>query len=142
MKAKTTVTKGNLIDRSWHLVDVSGKTLGRVCVQIASILNGKNKVDFSPNRDAGDYVVVINADKVIITGNKAKEKVYYSYSGFPGGLKEFTFEELMARDPRRVITHAVAGMVAKNRLRKSKLTRLKVFVGATHPYNDKINIQK
>lgn len=138
MKAKTTVTKGNIIDRKWHLVDVAGKTLGRVCVQIASILNGKNKVDYSPNRDAGDNVIVVNAAKVIVTGNKAKEKMYYSYSGFPGGLKEFTFEEMMARDPRMVITHAVNGMIPKNRLRKSKLTRLKVFVDANHPYNDKI----
>lgn len=138
MKAKTTVTKGNIIDRKWHLIDVAGKTLGRVSVQIATLLNGKDKVDFSPNRDAGDNVVVINAAKVIVTGKKLKDKIYYSYSGFPGGLKETSLEEMMLRDPRRVISHAVNGMVPKNRLRKSKLTRLKVFVDANHPYNDKI----
>lgn len=138
MKAKTTVTKGNIMKRSWHHVDVDGKTLGRVAVLIANILNGKDKVDYSPNRDAGDYVVVTNAAKLIVTGKKPKQKIYYNYSGFPGGLRELSFEELMARDPREVITRAVAGMIPKNRLRRSKLTRLKVFVDAVHPYNDKI----
>lgn len=139
MKLKTTVTKGNIINRSWHLVDLENKTLGRVCVEIANILMGKNKVDFSPNRDAGDYVVAINASKVIVTGNKAKEKIYYSYSGFPGGLKELTFSELLARDPARLISHGVAGMMPKNKLRDKRLTRLKVFVGPDHSYNEKIN---
>lgn len=138
MKAKTTVTKGNNPKRSWHLIDVENQTLGRVAVTIANLLMGKNKVDFSPNRDAGDYVVVTNAAKVLVTGNKAKEKIYYSYSGFPGGLKELTFEELLARDPARVIKTAVAGMMPKNKLRDHRLVRLKVFVDGQHPYNDKL----
>lgn len=138
MKNTTTVTKGNIINRSWHLVDLENQTLGRACVQIATLLMGKNKVDFSPNRDAGDYVVVINAAKVQVTGNKVKDKIYYSYTGFPGGLKELSFESLLKRDPRRLISHGVAGMIPKNKLRDRRLTRLKIFSGATHPYHDKI----
>ena len=138
MKPKTTVTKGNIIKRNWHLVDLENQTLGRVCVKIANLLMGKNKVDFSPNRDAGDYVVVINADKVHVTGNKATEKKYYHYTGYAGNLKTFSFKELLARDPQELISRGVAGMMPKNKLRDRRLTRLKVFVGSTHTYNDKI----
>lgn len=139
MKANTPVIKGNVTDRLWHLVDLDGQILGRAASEIAQHLNGKFKTQYSPNRDLGDYVVVINAAKVIVTGRKPRQKIYHNYSGFPGGLKELTFEELLARDPRRVITEAVAGMIPKNRLRAGKLTRLKVFPGSEHPYHDKIN---
>lgn len=138
MKAKTTVTKGNIVERQWHLVDAEGQILGRTCTKIAALLMGKNKVDFSPNRDAGDYVVVINASKIQVTGNKAKEKIYYHYSGYPGGLKELSFNTLLSRDPAKVILHGVAGMIPKNKLRDRRLTRLKVFPLSTHTYNDKI----
>ncbi|MBP9817309.1 50S ribosomal protein L13 [Candidatus Shapirobacteria bacterium] len=137
MNTKTTVTKGNHFDRKWHLVDLEGQTLGRVCVKIANLLMGKNKIDFSPNRDAGDYVVCINADKVQVTGRKMTQKIYYHYTGYAGNMKEFTFKAMMARNPAEVISRGVAGMIPKNKLRAPRLTRLKVSSGATHPYNDK-----
>lgn len=139
MKPKTTVTKGNIIKRNWHLVDLENQTLGRACVKIANLLMGKDKVDFSPNRDAGDYVVVVNADKVQVTGRKAVQKMYYHYTGYAGNLKEFTFKEMLKRDPQELISRGVAGMMPKNKLRDRRLTRLKVFVGPTHTYNDKIS---
>lgn len=138
MKSKTTVTQGNQFDRQWHLVDLDGKTLGRICVEIATILQGKNKVDYSPNRDAGDYVVAINAQNIQVTGKKLTEKVYYHHTGYAGHLREFTLAQLMKSDPRKVIHHGVLGMLPKNKLRSTRLTRLKIFVGAEHPYHDKI----
>ncbi len=138
MKAKTTVTKGNLIDRKWHLVDLEGKTLGRACVAIASLLMGKGKVDYSPNRDAGDYVIAINSKKIVVTGNKLKQKVYYHHTGFAGNLKELTLGQLMEKDSRLVISHGVKGMLPKNKLRDPRMTRLKIFIESEHPYNDKI----
>ena len=138
MKQKTTVTKGNNVDRQWHLIDLQGKTLGRISVQIATLLQGKNKVDYSPNRDAGDYVIAINAKDVQVTGKKMTEKVYYHHTGYAGHLKEFTLGQLMKSDPRKVIHHGVLGMLPKNKLRHNRITRLKIFVGSEHPYNDKI----
>jgi large subunit ribosomal protein L13 len=138
MKSKTTVTPGNIINRQWHLVDLQGKTLGRISVEIATILQGKNKVDYSPNRDAGDYVVAINAKDIVVTGNKLKEKVYYHHTGYAGHLRELTLGQLMKADPRKVIHHGVLGMLPKNKLRAPRLTRLKIFVGSENPYNDKI----
>lgn len=138
MKTKTTVTKGNVIKRNWHLVDLENQILGRACVKIANLLMGKDKIDFSPNRDAGDYVVAINADKIQVTGKKLKEKKYYHYTGYAGNLKEFSLKELLARHPDEVISRGVAGMIPKNKLRDRRLTRLKVFAGSTHTYNDKI----
>ena len=139
MKQKTTVTKGNVVNRHWRLVDLTDQTLGRAAVQIAKILMAKDNPAFSQHRDDGDCVVAINAAKIIVTGNKAKEKVYYHYTGFPGGLKEATLEALLAKDPRQVITHAVAGMLPKNKLRDRRLSRLKVFIDDQHPYHDQIN---
>jgi large subunit ribosomal protein L13 len=138
MKPKTTVTKGNQVNRKWHLVDVSGKTLGRVATGIAQLLIGKTVSGFSFHRDDGDYVVVINSDKVLVTGKKAKNKIYYHYTGFAGNLKETTFEEMMAKDSRKVIHHAVMGMIPKNRIRKNRMARLKIFADANHHYEDKI----
>jgi large subunit ribosomal protein L13 len=138
MKAKTTVTQGNDIQRNWHLIDLQGKTLGRVSVEIATLLQGKNKVDYSPNRDAGDYVVAINAKDIVVTGNKLKEKIYYHHTGYAGHLREFTLGQLMKSDPRKVVHHGVLGMLPKNKLRSNRMTRLKIFVNATNPYNDKI----
>jgi len=138
MKPKTTVTQGNTFDRKWHLVDLQGKTLGRICVEMASILQGKNKVDYSPNRDAGDYVIAINAKDIQVTGNKLKEKIYYHHTGYAGHLREFTLGQLMKSDPRKVIHHGVLGMLPKNKLRRPRMTRLKIFVSSEHPYNDKI----
>ncbi|MGI5841315.1 MAG: 50S ribosomal protein L13 [Patescibacteria group bacterium] len=137
MKSKTTVTKGNNPKRSWHLVDLSGQTLGRAATEIAQLIIGKGKPDFSYNADQGDYVVAINASEIEVTGNKMKTKMYHHYTGYAGNLRSFTLAEMMAKDPRKVIMHAVEGMVPKNRLRKQRMTRLKVFVGPDHKYADK-----
>lgn len=138
MKAKTTITKGNIIDRKWHLIDLEGKTLGRISVELAKILMGKDKLDYSPNRDAGDYIVAINSQKIIVTGKKLKEKIYYHHTGYAGHLKEISLGQLMEKDSRKVIYHSVMGMLPKNKLRDRRLTRLKIFIGIDHPYNDKI----
>lgn len=135
---KTTVLKGNKVDRSWHLIDLSNQTLGRICTQIATILMGKDKTTFSYHRDDGDYVVAINAENIKVTGKKLKEKIYYHHTHWAGGLKELTLAEMLKKDPRKVISHGVYGMLPKNKLRDIRMTRLKVFVGADHPYSDKI----
>ncbi|MDD4106483.1 MAG: 50S ribosomal protein L13 [Candidatus Shapirobacteria bacterium] len=135
---KTTVLKGNKVDRSWHLIDLSNQTLGRICTQIATILMGKDKTTFSYHRDDGDYVVAINAENIKVTGKKLKEKIYYHHTHWAGGLKELTLAEMLKKDPRKVISHGVYGMLPKNKLRDVRMTRLKVFVGADHPYTNKI----
>lgn len=139
MTNKTSVTKGSLINRKWYLVDLSGKTLGRICTEIATILIGKDKTTFSYHRDDGDYVVAINAKDVQVTGRKPKQKLYQHYTGYHGGIKEFTFTEMMNKDPRQVIMHGVKGMLPKNKLRDRRMTRLKVFVDSQHLYTDKIS---
>lgn len=135
---KTTVLKGNQVERNWHLIDLSGQTLGRICTQIATILMGKDKTTFSYHRDDGDYVVAINAENIKVTGSKLKEKIYYHHTHWSGGLKELTLAEMLQKDPRKVISHGVYGMLPKNKLRDIRMTRLKVFVGSQHPYTDKI----
>lgn len=137
MRQDTTFTKGNNPKRNWHLVDLKGKTLGRAATDIAKILIGKHKVDYAPHRDAGDYVVAINAADIVVTGRKLKQKIYYHHSGYDGNLKEITLQQMMDKDPRKVISHALSGMLPKNKHRKPRLTRLKVFVGGDHSYTDK-----
>lgn len=134
---KTTTTKKSEIKRSWHLFDAEQEILGRLATKTAELLTGKNKPYFAPHLDCGDFVVVINAAKVKVTGKKSSQKIYYRHSGYPGGFRETTFKEQMARDPRKVIRHAVAGMLAKNKLQKPRLTRLKIFIDEKHPYQDK-----
>lgn len=134
---KTKVTKASEIKREWHLIDAKGKMLGRVGTQISELLIGKNKVYYTPNLDCGDYVVVINAADVEISGRKRKQKLYRHHSGYPGGFRELTFTQLMKRDPRKVIRLAVSGMLPKNKLRDRRLARLKVFVDGKHSYQDK-----
>ena len=141
LKAKTTITKGNDPVRNWHLVDLEGQTLGRICVKLANLLMGKNKVDYSANRDAGDYVVATNAAKIVVTGKKMTQKVYYHHTGYAGHLNELTLGQLMAKDPCEVIKHGVMGMLPKNKLRDRRIARLKISVDATHSYNDKIKPQ-
>ena len=135
---KTTVLKGNQVERAWHLIDLQDQTLGRVCTQIAQILMGKNKTTFSYHRDDGDYVVAINAQNIKVTGKKLKEKIYYHHTHWSGGLKELTLAEMLKKDPRKVISHGVYGMLPKNKLRDVRMIRLKIFVGSDHPYTDKI----
>ncbi len=131
---KTYSTKASDIERQWHVIDASGKVLGKLATQAARLLMGKHKPIFSRNLDTGDFVVVINAEKVCVTGNKAKQKVYYRHSGYPGGLKSVTFEKMMQTKPTRVIEHAVKGMLPHNRLGASMMKKLKVYAGSTHPY--------
>ena len=131
---KTYSTKVSDIKREWHVIDASDKILGRLATQVASLLMGKHKPIFSRNMDTGDFVVVINADKIRVTGNKAKQKLYYRHSGYPGGLKSISLEKMMQTNPPRVIEHAVKGMLPHNRLGASMLKKLKVYVGDTHPH--------
>ncbi|TET25262.1 MAG: 50S ribosomal protein L13 [Dehalococcoidia bacterium] len=134
---KTYSAKASDIKREWHLVDASDKILGRLATQIAKLLMGKGKPIFTPNLDSGDFVVVINAAKVRVTGNKVKQKVYYRHSGYPGGLKGVTLEKMMQTNPSRVIEHAVKGMLPHNRLGAKILKKLRVYAGDSHPHPTK-----
>jgi len=123
------------IERKWFVVDAEGKTLGRISTQIAMVLRGRHKPIYTPHVDVGDFVVVVNAEKVRVTGTKRKTKKYYNYSGYPGGLRAWTFEDLIEKDPKRVILHAVKGMLPKNRLAAQQLRKLKVYAGSDHPHS-------
>ncbi len=129
------------IKRAWHLINVEGKILGRIAPTIAMLLQGKHKVDYVPYLDCGDYVVVINAAKVRLTGKNPKQKKYTRYSGYPGGLKEINFDKLLKENPAEVIRHAVGGMLPKNKLRDQRLKRLFVFADEKHPYQNNIKSQ-
>ncbi len=131
---KTYSTKASDIERQWHVIDASGKILGRLATQVAGLLMGKHKPIFSRHLDTGDFVVVINADKVRFTGNKAKQKLYYRHSGYPGGLKAISLEKMMQTHPTRVIEHAVKGMLPHTRLGATMMKKLRVYVGETHPH--------
>ena len=123
------------LEKSWLLVDASDKTLGRLSTYIAKILMGKNKPEYTPHNDIGDYVVVINAEKIKVTGNKNEQKTYYRHSGYPGGIKSKNFNDLITSYPERIITSAVKGMLPKNKLSKSVIKKLKVYKGETHPHS-------
>ncbi len=131
---KTYLPKVNLDERKWHVIDADGAVLGRLAVQVADILRGKNKPTYTAHLDAGDFVVIINAEKVKLTGNKETAKEYMSYSGWKGGEKYTTVERLRARQPEQLITHAVKGMIPKNRIGRVLLTKLKVYKGDKHPH--------
>jgi large subunit ribosomal protein L13 len=133
---KTTLAKKEEVEknRKWYLIDAEGKNLGKLAVAIANILRGKNKVTFTPHVDTGDYVVVINAEKVAFSGEKLKKKIYYRHSGYHGGLTKRTLGEMLERKPDEVIRHAVKGMLPKNRLAKEIIKKLKIFVGSAHAH--------
>ena len=135
---KTYSTKASDIKREWHTIDASDKVLGRVSTQIASLLMGKHKPIFSRHLDVGDFVVVINAEQVRVTGNKLKQKLYYRHSGYPGGLKSVSLERMMQTHPTRVIEHAVKGMLPHNRLGAKMMKRLRVFEGDAHPHQSQV----
>ena len=122
------------LGKSWLLVDASDKTLGRLSTNIAKILMGKNKPEYTPHNDVGDYVVVINAEKIKVTGNKNEQKMYYRHTGYPGGIKSQNFNDLIASYPDRIITSAVKGMLPKNKLSNSVIKKLKVYKGESHPH--------
>lgn len=131
---KTYSTKPADIERKWHVIDASGKILGKVATEVAGLLMGKHKPYFSPHLDTGDYVVVINAEKVQVTGNKAKQKLYYRHTGYPGGLKSVNLEKMMEQHPTRALEHAVKGMLPHTRLGNSMFKKLKVYAGDEHPH--------
>ena len=123
------------LQKEWFLVDAQEKTLGRIATEIAKIIQGKHKPTYTAHTDTGDYVVVVNADKIKVTGNKSKDKMYYHHTGYPGGLKEATFEELMAKKPTAAVEKAVKGMLPKNQLNRDGIKKLKVYAGPDHPHH-------
>ncbi len=131
---KTYVANSETRERNWLVVDATGQTLGRLATQIADALRGKRKPEYTPHIDTGDFVVVVNAEKISVTGAKRAEKMYYRHSGYPGGLKKRTLSEMLARRPEEVIRLAVRGMLPKNRLARKQLTKLKVYAGPEHPH--------
>lgn len=138
---KTFMQKPADVKRQWHVVDAKGQILGQVATEIAKKLMGKEKVTFSPHVDSGDYVVVTNAKEVVVTGNKATDKLYYSYSGFAGGLRKQTFNEVLAKHPERIIEKAVYNMLPDNSHRRSRMARLKVYEGVEHPHQSQVGTQ-
>ena len=131
---KTYNPKPGEIQRDWLIVDAEGKTLGRLATQIAERLRGKNKPQFAPHVDIGDFVVVVNAEKIAVTGKKLEQKIYYKHSGYPGGLRERTLREQLQRQPTEVLRKAVKGMLPRNRLARHQLTKLKIYAGPEHPH--------
>ena len=129
---KSYIAKPAEVQRKWYVVDAEGKTLGRLASEVASVLRGKNKPTYTPHVDCGDNVIVVNAEKVSVTGKKRKEKIYVSYSGFPGGKKEVTFEEMQAKKPEEIIRHAVKGMLPEGKLGRQMYKKLKVYAGPEH----------
>ena len=122
------------IKQDWYEIDASDKTLGRLCTKVASILKGKTKTYYSPNLDCGDFVVIVNAEKVVLTGSKELQKTYQSYSGYPGGLKETSYKRMMANKPEEIIMKAIKGMLPKNSLGRQMIGKLKVYTGESHPH--------
>jgi large subunit ribosomal protein L13 len=138
---KTYSPKAKDIEREWWVIDVADKTLGKIATQVANLLMGKHKPIYAPHIDTGDYVVVINAAKVKVTGKKAEQKIYYRHSGYPGGLKSRRFEELFSKDPVLVIELAVKGMLPHNRLGRAMFKKLKVYPGNEHPHQAQISFR-
>jgi len=139
---KTYSPKAKDMRREWHVVDASGKTLGRLASQVASLLMGKHKPIYSPHLDTGDYVVVINAAKIKVSGKKTVQKIYYRHTGYPGGLKSPTFREVFSSHPTRVIELAVKGMLPHNRLGRAMFRKLKVYSGSEHPHHAQVGERK
>ncbi len=131
---KTYIPKAAEIEKKWYLVDANDKILGRLATEIAKVLSGKNKPIYTPHLDVGDFVVVINAGKVKVTGGKEQKKIYYHYSGYPGGMKERTYQQVLDKRPEMIIRHAVRGMLPKSKLGRKMFKKLKVYPGEKHPH--------
>ncbi|MBP6479966.1 MAG: 50S ribosomal protein L13 [Pseudomonadales bacterium] len=131
---KTISAKPGSVEQSWYVIDADGQTLGRMASAIASRLRGKHKPEFTPHTDTGDFIVVVNAEKVHVTGNKAKAKIYHHHTGYPGGLKSISFEKLIEKAPEQAIEMAVKGMLPKNPLGRAMARKLKVYAGSEHPH--------
>jgi len=123
------------VERKWHVIDADGQTLGRLASEIARLLRGKNKTRYTPHVDTGDFVVVVNSEKVVVTGRKAEQKVYRRHSGYPGGLKETSYEQMLARKPTEVLRKAVHGMMPRTRLARQQFKKLKLYAGPEHPHS-------
>jgi large subunit ribosomal protein L13 len=131
---KTYVAKPSTIEKKWYVVDAKGKTLGRLATVVADTLRGKRKPIYTPNIDTGDFVIIINAEQIVVTGNKPEQKIYYHHSGYPGGLKEETYAKLLARRPEEIVRRAVKGMLPHNKLGRAQIRKLKIYTGAEHPH--------
>lgn len=131
---KTYAQKASEVKREWYVIDATNQTLGRLATQIATLLRGKHKPTFSPYIDGGDFVIVVNAERIRLTGKKPEQKMYYRHSNYPGGFKAISFKQLMARHPERVLRFAVKGMLPKTRLGRRQLTKLKIYAGPKHPH--------
>ena len=134
MTIKTYTAKPGEVARDWYVVDAEGQTLGRLATQIADTLRGKGKAQYTPHVDTGDFVVVVNADKIAVTGNKLDDKMYHRHSGYPGGLRSRTLRDELDRRPEEVLRRAVKGMLPKNRLARRQITKLKIYAGPEHPH--------
>jgi len=135
---KTYTAKPADIKREWHVIDAADKTMGRLSTQVARLLMGKHRPTYTPSQDTGDFVVIINADKVRVTGKKAQQKMYYRHSGYPGGFKSISLEKMMQQHPTRALEHAVKGMLPHTRLGARMIKRLRVYAGAEHPHASQI----
>ncbi len=131
---KTVFPKAKDVERRWYVIDAQDAILGKLAVRAATVLRGKHKPEFTPNQELGDYVIVINASGVRVTGNKATQKMYYRHSGYPGALRSRTFEQMMAQRPTYVVEHAIRGMLPRNRLGRKLFTNVKVYAGPDHPH--------
>jgi len=140
MNMSTTIANSSTVNHEWYVVDAAGKTLGRLSTQIANVLRGKHKPTFTPHVDCGDYVIVLNADKIVLTGNKLDQKYYHQYSGYMGGLRSQSARQVLNTHPERIIEFAVKGMLPKNRLSRQVIKKLKVYAGSEHPHSAQ-NIQ-
>jgi large subunit ribosomal protein L13 len=131
---RTYSQKASEVQRDWYVIDATDQTLGRLATQIATLLRGKHKPTFSPNLDGGDFVIVVNAEKIRLTGRKPDQKMYYRHSGYPGGFKQIPYRRMLAQHPDRILRFAVKGMVPKNRLGRQQMLKLKIYAGPTHPH--------
>ena len=131
---KTFSAKNETVKRDWYVVNAEGRTLGRLATEVARRLKGKHKAEYTPHVDTGDYIVIVNAEKVRVTGKKSTDKMYYRHTGFPGGIKEMSFEKLIDHKPEKVIELAVKGMMPRNPLGRAMLSKLKVYAGSEHPH--------
>ena len=132
---KTVSARKETVTRQWYVVDAAGKTLGRLCTEIANRLRGKHKPEFTPHVDTGDYIVVVNAEKIVVTGNKTTDKLYQHHTGYPGGIKSISFDKILLKSPEMIIEKAVKGMMPKNKLSRAMLSKLKVYAGNDHPHS-------
>lgn len=131
---KTTALRSQDIEQKWYLIDCSEKTLGRLSVRVANILRGKTKPEYTPNADVGDFVILINAKNIKVTGSKTDDKVYYTHSGYPGGIKQINFKNLLEKDPEKVLRNSIKGMLPKNRLNRQIIKKLKIYADDIHPH--------